>query len=130
MWLKLLYFLRIFEPTGYLVMIIIEVIIDMRYFLLILLLTFVAFADSIYQINTSNAVPFIDGGWLYGVLWVYRMGLGDMQLDYLGDVVPGFMWVLFIFSTIFIMIIMLNLLIAIISEAFTRIYSVSDKAAY
>ena len=47
-WLKMLYFLRIFEKTGYLIMIIIEVIIDMKYFLLILLLTFFAFADSLY----------------------------------------------------------------------------------
>mmetsp|Transcript_33876 Transcript_33876/g.24919 ORF Transcript_33876/g.24919 Transcript_33876/m.24919 type:complete len:250 (+) Transcript_33876:3741-4490(+) len=53
-WLKMLYFLRIFDQTGYLVRIIIEVIYDMRYFLMILILTFVAFADSYYQINTSN----------------------------------------------------------------------------
>mmetsp|Transcript_24427 Transcript_24427/g.24008 ORF Transcript_24427/g.24008 Transcript_24427/m.24008 type:complete len:85 (+) Transcript_24427:2512-2766(+) len=53
-WLKMLYFLRIFESTGYLIMIIIKVIIDMKFFLMILLLTILAFADSFYQINTSN----------------------------------------------------------------------------
>jgi len=36
MWLKLLYFLRIFEHTGYLIRMIIEVVADMRFFLLIL----------------------------------------------------------------------------------------------
>ena len=45
-WLKLLYFLRIFKSTGYYIRTITEVIKDMRYFLLMLLLTFIAFGDS------------------------------------------------------------------------------------
>ncbi len=35
LWLKFLYFLRIFQSTGYLIKIIIAVCVDMRYFLLI-----------------------------------------------------------------------------------------------
>ena len=54
MWLKFLYFLRIFKATSYLIRIIIEVVIDMRQFLLVLLLTFIAFGDAIYYINASN----------------------------------------------------------------------------
>lgn len=45
-WLKLLYFLRIFKATGYYIRTIVEVIKDMRYFLMMLLLTFIAFGDS------------------------------------------------------------------------------------
>lgn len=45
LWLKFLYFLRIFKQTGYLIKIIIEVVKEMRFFLLILLLTIVAFGD-------------------------------------------------------------------------------------
>jgi hypothetical protein len=45
-WLKLLYFLRIFKSTGYYIRTIIEVIMDIKYFLLMLLLTIVAFGDS------------------------------------------------------------------------------------
>lgn len=54
-WLKMLYFLRIFKTTGYLIRIIIEVVVDMRHFLFILLLTFIAFGDAIYNINSSNS---------------------------------------------------------------------------
>jgi len=64
---------------------------------------------------------------------VYLMSLGDFTAGFdseFGDVVPGYVWFLFILSTLFIMIIMLNLLIAIISEAFNRIYAVSEEAAY
>jgi hypothetical protein len=46
MWLKFLYFLRIFQKTGYLIRIIVEVVIDMRHFLLILLLTIIAIGDA------------------------------------------------------------------------------------
>ena len=54
LWLKFLYFLRIFKTTGYLIRIIVEVIIDMRNFLLIMLLTIIAFADAFRSISTSN----------------------------------------------------------------------------
>mmetsp|Transcript_33876 Transcript_33876/g.24928 ORF Transcript_33876/g.24928 Transcript_33876/m.24928 type:complete len:111 (+) Transcript_33876:4509-4841(+) len=67
------------------------------------------------------------------ILYVYRMSLGDMSVGYEGEmgfVAPWLVWILFLMSTLFIMIILLNLLIAIISEAFARIYSVSDKASY
>lgn len=47
-WLKFLYFLRIFSSTGYLIRIVIDVIKDMRYFLLIFFLCFIAFGDSLY----------------------------------------------------------------------------------
>ena len=45
-WLKLLYFLRIYKAYGYLIRIIIEVIIDMRHFLLVLGLTICAVGDA------------------------------------------------------------------------------------
>ena len=54
LWLKLLYFLRIFKSTGYYIRTIIEVIMDIKYFLLMLVLTIVAFGDSMRQISESN----------------------------------------------------------------------------
>ena len=53
-WLKFLYFLRIFEKTGYLISIIIEVIKEMKYFLFILMLTVFAFGDSLAQVSSIN----------------------------------------------------------------------------
>lgn len=54
LWLKLLYFLRIFQSTGYLIRIIIEVVYDMRHFMFVLMLTFVAFGDAMLSISSSN----------------------------------------------------------------------------
>jgi len=127
-WLKFLYFLRIFEKTGYLISIIIEVVKEMKYFLFILMLTIFAFGDSLAQISSTNkeGKGFIDGGFWAGSAYVYNMVLGDFSTDNFGSVGIGFVWVLFLLCTIFNMIIMLNLLIAIISEAFAKVNSVSQ----
>lgn len=54
MWFKLLYFLRIFKNTGYLIRMIVEVIYDMRHFFLVLLITIAAFGDSFLSISLAN----------------------------------------------------------------------------
>jgi len=54
LWIKLLYFFRIFQSTGYLIRIIIEVVVDMRHFLFIMFLTMIAFGDAMRSISTSE----------------------------------------------------------------------------
>lgn len=127
-WLKFLYFLRIFESTGYLIRIIIQVCIDMRHFLFLLLLTFIAFGEAIQSISDQTSENFT--GYLGGVGYVYRMVLGDFGVEDFEIRAPVFMWVLFILCTVLNMIIMMNLLIAIISESFANINSVSKQANY
>jgi hypothetical protein len=47
----MLYFLRIFKHTGYLIRMLVEVISDMSTFLLVLLITLMAFGDSFLKIS-------------------------------------------------------------------------------
>jgi hypothetical protein len=54
MWTKILNFLRLFDESGYLIRMIIEVILDMKIFMLILLITVFAFADAFYTISRAN----------------------------------------------------------------------------
>jgi hypothetical protein len=82
LWLKLLYFLRIFKSTGYLIKIIISVCVDMRHFLLILFLTIMAFGDSMRAILTSNHPQHVFiGSWWQSFTYIYRMILGDFSTD-------------------------------------------------
>ncbi len=150
LWLKFLYFLRIFKSTGYLIKIIIAVCVDMRHFLFILFLTIMAFGDSMRQVSTSNHPQnvFI-GSWWQSFTYVYRMILGDFNTDptYLegspikqeeysdpnsgfGTTASWYIWILFYLCTVLNMIIMLNLLIAIISESFVRINQQKDQASF
>jgi hypothetical protein len=132
LWLKLLYFLRIFKSTGYYIRTIVEVVKDMRYFLMMLLLTFTAFGDSMRQISSSNpeGKDFIDGTFFTGIAFIYRMVLGDFDTNGFGEIAVGYVWILFILCTVFNMIIMMNLLIAIISESFAQVNSSSEQAGY
>jgi hypothetical protein len=54
MWLKLLYFLRIFKQTGYLIRMIMTVIVDMRHFFLVLFIAITAFSDAFLSISNGN----------------------------------------------------------------------------
>ncbi len=97
-----------------------------------LLLTIVAFGDSMRQISESNTSDnaFMGENIFSAVGFVYRMVLGDFDTTKFGSVSVGYVWILFVLCTLFNMIIMLNLLIAIISDSFTRITSVSEEAGY
>lgn len=125
-WLKLLYFMRIFQSTGYLIRSIIHVCGDMRYFLLILLLTIVAFGEAIEAISESSGDKAFTG-YLSGIGYTYTMILGGFDVSHFDDAVAtGFLWFLFIACSILVMIIMLNLLIAIVSDSFEEVKEVAE----
>ncbi len=54
MWFKFLYFLRIFKMTSYLVQLVIQVIYDMQGFMIVLLITIMAFSDAFLSISLGN----------------------------------------------------------------------------
>ena len=113
--------MRIFKRFSYLLRMIVLVMIDMKYFLAVLLIGMVAFGDAFYVISRASGEDehFITS---FGdsVLYVYNMSLGAYENDY-GSVAPALGFTLFILCTLFNMIVMLNLLIAIISETFGQV---------
>jgi len=123
MWLKLLYIMRIFKATGYLIRMIIDVIADMGIFLLLLLITIFAFGDSLLTLSYGNAEDerFAGNSFIDASLYSYRLVLGDFDTGNFGSVAVPFVWMFFLMSTIFNLIVMLNLLIAIISDSYARI---------
>ena len=132
MWLKILYILRIFKETGYLIRAIVEVIFDMRIFLLILFLTAITFGDSFLKLSMGNEPgdsQFISNFPL-AIMYGYRMILGDFDTSAFGDVAVPLAWTFFILCTILDMIVMLNLLIAIISDTYARVASNAEQASY
>jgi len=127
LWFRFLYFLRIFDSTGFLIRAILAVVVDMRYFMLILGITIVAFGDSFKVMSSANddANEFMPEpkGLLGGVYYAYLIGLGEFNFDYTKNVGSKYCLILFIINTIFMTIIMLNLFIAIISESFDKVNS-------
>ncbi len=131
MWFKFLYFFRIFKNFGYLTRLIILVIFDMKHFLVVLFFTIVAFSDSFLTLSNGN-VPeqqFVTG-FADSITFTYRMILGDFNVLEFGSVGEHLMLTLFVICTLFNMIVMLNLLIAIISETFAVVKENAENASY
>jgi hypothetical protein len=132
MWAKMLYFLRIFDDFAYLIRMIVRVIYDMRIFMFILLVVIFAFSDAFYGISRENEPgdEFIKDFW-EALLFTYLMTLGDWDIpDTLGKKVLPLGHILFIAASIFNLTVMLNLLIAIISETFGEVNNNRDKFSY
>ena len=133
MWTKALYFLRIFESFAYLIRMIVRVIIDMKVFLLVLLIVIMAFADSFYGIirNNPEGSYFATFDFWDSFLFAFLLALGDWSVPAtFGTVLVPMMQILFMMSTLFNLIVMLNLLIAIISETFAEVNSNKEKFNY
>ena len=58
------------------------------------------------------------------------MVLGDFDTNAFGEIAVSYVWILFILCTVLNSIIMMNLLIAIISDSFALVTSSSEQASY
>lgn len=106
---------RIFDETRYMVRLIIQVIIDITSFFFILFYATLAFAFIYYMRDPSKSFP------LYLTV-AYRLDLGDFSTNF----TSYFDWGIFMVATMINPLIMLNLLIAIMSDTATYVDSVDD----
>lgn len=143
MWLKVLYFLRIYKATGYYIHLISQTIFDMRFFALILAITVIAFGDAMYNISVSNPAEVDEKdkdniatnfmlSYFDGIIFTYRAMLGDFQNLDKFDTSNGtyLLWGMFLLFTFFNIIVMLNLLISIVSDTFGQVNALSLPTAY
>lgn len=67
----------------------------------------------------------------YGFLFIYRQSIGewDLELFEINDTVKLYLYWMFFASTMVNMIIMLNILIAIVSDTYAEVVSKADQAS-
>lgn len=131
MWLKLLYFLRINKNTGYLIRMIVKVVFRIRIFLSVLFITIVATADAFVSIIKDEDEGVVEDSiyaFLEHRLTKFFKALAQSYFIILGgdkfEVDESFellSTILTIFTTLFIMIVMLNLLISIIGDIYGKV---------
>jgi hypothetical protein len=132
MWFKILYFLRIYKQTGYLIRMIIEVIYDMRIFLLVLMITIFGFANAFIIIARGyDGDSYLnDNDFINSILYTYRMILGDFNIDIFYSSQQSLTaWLMFLLCSVLNLIVMFNLLIAIISDSYAKVNSQSVQAS-
>ena len=130
MYLRFFYFLRIFDSTAPLVRAIVEITFDIRNFLVILFIGVLGCGISFYVLSSNNdpelspedGGPFIES--VFGAItYSYMIALGDFDAGTFGSNSVPLVWLVFFISSTFTLIILLNMLIAIMSESFARVTS-------
>jgi len=113
LWTHTLYFLRGFRGTGALVRMIVQIVADMRYFMIIMIIMSVAFTQLFYTLQT----PIPEANKPEEAIWaVYNAAwLGNYDAGFAGSILVRLM---FGVMTLFMIIVLLNLLIAIMSNTF------------
>jgi hypothetical protein len=104
------------------------VVYDMRIFLLILLIIYMAFGEAFLRLSEGSSE---EAAWIpdYGhaMIYAFRLSLGDNNTDTYDDSIQrGTAWILFVTCILYTNIVMLNLLIAIISLSFEKINGNAD----
>ena len=134
MWIKFLMMLRVFEYTGHLIYMLFEVFAQLIPFMLVLLVSVFGYTEAFHSLSKSyestepqsvvdllandaiGAEGFLEGiekSFHYSIL----LTLGEFDVDAL----DSWGWVLFLTAALFNLVILLNLVIAIISEVFTEV---------
>ena len=126
-WLGLFHFLQAFSSTGALIRMVFQIILDMRYFLLLLLIALLAAGSAFYALlhnsdpgdDVSN--PFRGAG--HALFFMFNMLLlGDFDTDsFVFGEYRVLVQLLFALVMMFTLIILLNLLIALMSDSYERI---------
>lgn len=84
LWIKLFYFLRVFESTSRLIRMIIEIVNDMKNFLIVLIIGILGFSGGFYilQQGLSEDADGTPGNVALSIIYTYRLAQGDFQLDF------------------------------------------------
>ena len=154
-WLKFLYFFRIFRQTGHFIAMLVQVLSDMKVFMAVFTITLIAFAQAFLLLSNNNTAcinpdkdgvfenadaclmedgenpaQFISGGFFGSLLFAYNMSLGAFDSALLGKTYYLMAAILFFLATLFLCVIMLNLLIAVISETYVTVQESQMNTMY
>jgi hypothetical protein len=145
LWIKLFYFLRVYDSTSQLIRMIIEIVKDMKYFMFVLLIGIIGFTGGLYVLQKGISVDcqdpndaecakesesndFVGNNAIKSFIYTYRLTLGDFQLDEFSKFEERglvfefyYLWFIFIFGSLFLVIVLLNLLIAIMGSTFEKV---------
>ncbi len=110
------------------------VISDMKDFLAVFFITILGFSQAMYIISNSNidySLPEEERSGMFiesvtnSVTFSYLMSLGDFDTSELGVTYRWMAIIFFVMATLFLTIMMLNLLVAVISGTYERVRDTS-----
>lgn len=129
LWIKIFYWLRLYRNTAQFIKLIVDTIIDIRYFSFMVALIMMAFANFYWILNLnnkSNKEQIISERTgiltLDTFIQIYLQTLGEFSTDGFSEGRNKFMcWQWFIFATAIINVVFMNMLIAIMANTFANV---------
>jgi len=128
-YMRLPYFAKFHSSTAVLSKMMIQITYDSRYFLLVFLMSVAAFANIFWIVQNKDA-KFTGSNLGYAFIYSYRTSLGDWDTDNFVEGYETLIWILWLLSTLFTLTILLNLLIAIMGDTFSKIQETAESNAY
>jgi hypothetical protein len=110
-WFRALSYLRMFQTTRVLIKLIVEVAKDMISFIVVLIIAVIGFSITFLVLNEDQDM-------VSSLKYNYRVMYGDFDTD---SYPQGGNWVLFIIASTILPLVMLNMLIAIMSDTYARV---------
>ena len=118
------------------------IIVDMKDFLVVFFITLMGFSQGMYILSNADIdyanpkEPNADDNAAYiysftdSLIFAYRMSLGDFDTGKLGQVYYQIAIIFFVLATVFLTVVMLNLLVAVISDTYARVDQQSVSQMY
>jgi hypothetical protein len=106
---------------------ILEIMYDMRYFAFILIIGIFGFANGFYLLAINDAGYenndkwFVGDNFLLAMVYSFRMGIGDFDVSNFETENKTMLYIIWFINTVFILIILFNMLIAIMGDTFGRV---------
>ena len=127
LWLKVIEWLRLFEGTAFFISLIYKTLVSIQYFMVIMIIIYMMFGTGIYFLSLgipeeNEIMPSYFSFWPLDTFQSqYEHSLGEFQLEAYGEAdKKRVLMVVFILATFVVMIVFLNMLIAIMGDAFDQ----------
>ena len=135
MWLKFLYFLRLFDSTSHLVRVIFNMFWETKTYVGILCIFYMAFGEAFLRLAEKGDIPegedpFLDN---FAEAFVYslRLSVGDTDVEGIYNInQPITGWILFVVFEILTCILLMSLLVTIIMKQYDRISKHAELSNY
>jgi hypothetical protein len=107
-----------------------EITMDIRYFMFVLLLAVIGFGNGFFILakTASEEDLFTGDSFLMSLVFSYRMGLGDFDTTGFEGEYKSLIYTIWVCNTIFILIILLNLVIALMGDTFDRVQETAENS--
>eukprot|EP00750_Incisomonas_marina_P009888 INCI16172.1.p1 GENE.INCI16172.1~~INCI16172.1.p1 ORF type:complete len:2631 (-),score=345.72 INCI16172.1:1899-9791(-) len=130
-WSRLLFYMRAHKATGALVRMIVEILKDMKFFMLILVVILLGFTNSTFVLlhPPYGAATVSQSSILRSLVQMWTSVMGGFETTNY-DAAPDswLLWVLFVLFTFIVIVVMLNLLIALMGDSYERVNNQKAQA--